>query len=215
MYLFDEKFRLILDFVDKVIWCPHICLCLAEAHQRPLGNTFRHRCLADHEDVFDNGLVPYRLLFFKRFGRNGAVLQSGAVNAISHVKRVQARLGIDFKDAAVRSEHFFRHLAVVDEVRLVNSMLIILVKKAVASQTVAEVHVHHTPRSKHRFLVGITERAEDVRNAPDALLHTQLVSRFRHRTDALTCGTEDIRVVVFLECVELLLAHPFGHELLP
>ena len=92
MYLFDEKFRLILDFVDKVIWCPHICLCLAEAHQRPLGDTFRHRCLADHEDVFDNGLVPYRLLFFKRFGRNGAVLQSGAVNAISHVKRVQARL---------------------------------------------------------------------------------------------------------------------------
>ena len=52
-------------------------------------------------------------------------------------------------------------------------------------------------------------------DAPDALLHTQFVSRFRHCTDTLACGAEDVRVVVFLEGVELLLAHPFGHKLLP
>ena len=48
-------------------------------------------------------------------------------------------------------------------------MLIVLVKEVVATQTVAEVHVHHAPRRKHRFLIWIAERAEDVRDAPDAI----------------------------------------------
>ena len=133
MYFLNEKFRLVFDFVDKVIRCPHVCLYFAEAHKRPFGNAFCHRCLADHENIFGNSLVPYRLLLFKHIGRDSAVFQPGAVNAISHVKRIQSRLGIDFKDTAVRGEHFFRHLAMVDETRLVKSIFVILVKEAIAA----------------------------------------------------------------------------------
>ena len=129
MNFFDEKFRLVLNFVDKVIGCIHICLCSAKAHERPFGNALCHRRLADHENVFANDLVPYSLLLFQRVGRDCAVFQPGAVNTVSHVKRIQARLGIDFKDAAVWREHFFRHLAMVDEMRLVDGMLIFPVKE--------------------------------------------------------------------------------------
>lgn len=69
MYLFDEKFRLVLNFVDKVIWCIHICLCSAKAHECPLSNTFRHRRLADHENIFRHNLIPHRLLFLQCVGK--------------------------------------------------------------------------------------------------------------------------------------------------
>ena len=103
----------------------------------------------------------------------------------------------------------------VSETRLVKGIFVFLVKEIIASQAVAQVHVHHAPRRKHRFLVRIAEGTEDVRDAPDAFFHAQPVRSLGHRTDALARRTEDVRVVVFLESVELLLAHPLGHELLP
>ena len=77
------------------------------------------------------------------------------------------------------------------------------------------MHIHDTPRCKHRFLVGIAECAEYTRYTLDAFLHTKFVCGTGHSTDAFACRTEYLRVIVFLDAVELLFGYALGHELLP
>jgi len=77
------------------------------------------------------------------------------------------------------------------------------------------MHIHHTPRRKHRFLVRIAECAEYIRYTFDAFFHAQFVCGTSHGTDALACRTKYLRVVIFLDAVELLFGNTLGHELLP
>ena len=77
------------------------------------------------------------------------------------------------------------------------------------------MHIHHTPRSQYRFLVGIAEGGEYVGDAFDAFFYGQAVGSTSHGADALACGSKDVGVVVTLEFVERGFGHATWHELLP
>ena len=93
--------------------------------------------------------------------------------------------------------------------------LIPLVVETVASKTVSQVHVHHTPRCKYRLLVGVAERVEYSGYTLYALLHSKVVGGTSHRAYAFASLTEYVCLIVFLELSEHVFSHSLGHELCP
>ena len=77
------------------------------------------------------------------------------------------------------------------------------------------MHVHHSPRSKYRFLVWVAECVEDGRDTLYSFLNGELIGSTGHLTDAFTCLAEDIWVVILLELLELFLINALGHEFFP
>ena len=206
---------MILYFVDKIFRSPHICLCFSESSKSTFGNTLRHRSLTYNKDVLSYDLVPYSLLLFYSFYSEKRSLCPCPVNAVCHIKRIQSRFGVDLQNTGFRGENFCGNLSFVYKPWFRNHILILCVIKVIASKTVSEVHVYHAPRSKHRFLIRITESTEDVRNPFDSFLYTQFVRGTGHRADSFSGCTEYFRVIVFFEAVEFLLGHSLGHELFP
>ena len=158
-------------------------------------------------------------------------------NRVSHIERIETCLGVDFEDAGiVVAKDIAGHIVFKDDVtflielhsyrscgidmltKLVLHGIVavkLLVEEAPASQGVAQVHVHHTPGSKHRLLVGIVKIGEDGGNLADAVFGVERVGLLHHLTDALGGTREDASVETLLQDVERLLGEPFGHELLP
>ena len=206
---------MILYLVDKIFRSPHICLCFTESGKCTFGNTLSHWSLTDNKDVLCYYLIPYGLLFFYCFYSEKRSLCPCPIYTICHIERIKSGFGIDFQNTGFSRENFCGNFSFIYKSWFRNHILILRVIEVIASKTVTEVHVYHAPRSKHRFLVRITESTEDVRNSFDTFLYIQFVRSTGHCTDSFPSGTEYFRIIVFFETVEFLFGHSLGHELFP
>ena len=158
----DEVGGLVLDLVYQVLEMARVDPQVAEADECAARNALRHRGLADDEDVLPHGLCPYCPFVFDCLNGGDLVAEASAVCGVCHVQGVQSGLGVDFEDVRVGVEHFGCHLAPVNEARLGNRFLEVLVEEAVAAECVGDVHVDYAPRCQHGLNVRVAERCEQL-----------------------------------------------------
>ena len=194
-----------------------IDFCITEACKCALSNTFCHWCLADNQDIVFYCCIPqieskavwYITIFLFGF------CKSTTIDIVGNIKRIETTLGINFKDVGIRMEYIFSNIPLIDESWLGKFLRELFIIKAPASQTVAHMHVHHSPRSQHGFFVRITESVKDCRDAFYAFFDCEFVCCSYHFPNTLSCFPKDVGIVVFLELFELFLVNAFGHELFP
>ena len=226
---------------------------LAETSQCAFGDTYSHLGTANYKDVVLQHILPYFevvsclviiLLRIQALSTLTGKMHTAIVwllgslkERVSHIERVETRLGVDFKNAGiVITENILGHL--VGEMRLVViiygdtyrsccidilAILVllsirrnkILIPEAPATHSIAHVHVDHTPWGKHSLLVRIVEVREDGSNLGNTVLGIEIVSLLHHLTDALGSTREDVTVKTVFQRVERLLGKAFRHKLLP
>ncbi len=116
---------------------------------------------------------------------------------------------------ALWTEHIPRHVSTIHEARNIENVLELLIIETVTTETVAHMHIDHTPWCKYRFLVWIAESVEDASYTLNALLYGELVCGTSHGTDALTSFTEYVRLIETFEVLKILFSHALGHKFLP
>ena len=124
----------------------------SETCQSSLSDCLRHRRFADDKNIFADSFVPNFLKFGKRQRIFVPVAEFFSVNAVSDIKRIKSRLGIDFKNFCVGVKNFC-----FDESRSVQNIFVAFVEKIPTAKTVAHMNVDDSERSQHCFLVGILE----------------------------------------------------------
>ena len=98
----QNKFiRLKLQGVDKIMKKMSIDVKIAEAGESAFSDSLSHRSFTNDEDIIRNSLVPNFTKCIKREGIFILVTESGSVNAVSDIKRVQAGFGINLKNFGV------------------------------------------------------------------------------------------------------------------
>ena len=87
--------------------------------------------------------------------------------------------------------------------------------EVIATNRIRKMHINHSPRGEDGFLIRITERREYLHNVTYSFLYRQTISLACSCTYLATCFKEYLRIVVFLEGVEVLLGDALWHKLFP
>ena len=226
---------------------------LAETSQCSFGDAYSHLGTANHKDVVLQHILPYFeivaclmiiLLRIQAFATLTGKMHFAIVRLlgsleerVSHIERIETRLGVDFKNAGIIiTENIFGHL--VGEMRLVVfihshayrsccidilAILVllsirrnkVLIPEAPATHSIAHVHVDHTPRGKHGLFVRIVEVREDCCNLGNTVFCVEIVSLLYHLTYTLGSTCEDTIIEAVFQNVERLLGKALRHKLFP
>ena len=186
---------------------------------RDLGSHLAH---AEDIQIITYHLVPNVELTFISIYRGGIHIclrqaDTFAVEAVSHVERIESRLGVDFEHASVSTEYLVGHTIVSDKSWLGQHCLVLRVEEVIAADGVAQVHIHYTPWREHCFFVGEAEASYHLCYCLYTFVDGQRVCCFRFcRNVGSGCSK-----AVFLEYAQLHerlhlgLAYALRHEHFP
>ena len=87
--------------------------------------------------------------------------------------------------------------------------------EVIPSEAVAHVHIDHTPRGQHGFLVRVFETGKQCRDFLNPLQWGECIGAVCLRPNLPSCGDENFWVIILDEFFEQRFGHACRHELCP
>ncbi len=157
---FYEVGRLLSDLVDEIFEVSRIDSYISESDECTPRDTLGHGSLADDIYILCDDLIPYLEMILSRHILSltlGEAIYTRSISAIRHIEWIDSRLGVHLEDTGIGAIYPICHLSLIYISRGYERIFVLCIPPYIPSETVAHMHIYHSPWSEYGFFIRIFE----------------------------------------------------------